>query len=150
MFTTECFIRKNTKELRRKLREFGYLDNTCFTYFDNFLYTLGDNYYTCKNYKKFSDMRSEEFVSRCIDCGTNEDLFLAIAALRDDSDYMQWFISKGWKSTFGETDKFILCNKKTPEQFGIDNNSTNTYDRVNHPEFGWHKATAEELIEYFK
>ena len=93
-----CYIRKNTMELRKKLRELGYLDNTCFTSFDNFLYTLGDNYYTCKNYKKFSDMRSEEFVSRCIDCGTNEDLFLAIAALRDDSDYMQWFVTESDQS----------------------------------------------------
>ena len=28
-----------------------------------------------------------------IDCGTNEELFLAIAALRDDTDKLQWFIS---------------------------------------------------------
>ncbi len=28
-----------------------------------------------------------------VDCGTNEELFLAIAALRDDSNYMQWFIA---------------------------------------------------------
>ena len=28
-----------------------------------------------------------------IDCGTNEILFLSLAALRDDSDYMQWFMN---------------------------------------------------------
>lgn len=81
---------------------------------------------------------------------TNEYLFLAIAALRDNSDYMQWFVSKDWKNTLGETDKFILCDKNTLEQFGEINNSPNTYDRVNHPEFGWHKATVQELIEHFK
>ncbi len=37
-----------------------------------------------------------------VDCGTNEDLFLAIAALRDDTDKYQWFT---------DGDKWILCPK---------------------------------------
>ena len=41
MSTYNCFIRKNNKYLRKKLRDLGYLDNTCFAFFDNFLYTLG-------------------------------------------------------------------------------------------------------------
>ena len=40
-----------------------------------------------------------------IDCVTNEDLFLALAALRDDSDYMQYFIA-------AESDKPMLCTKE--------------------------------------
>ena len=151
MSTYNCFIRKNNKYLRKKLRDLGYLDNTCFTSFDNFLYTLGGDYYTCKSYDKFSNMRSEEFVNECIDCGTNEDLFLAIAALRDDSDYMQWFVSKGWKEGFGNVeDKWVLCDQDTLEYFGAVNNSPNTYNRKKYPEFGWHKATVKELIEHFK
>ena len=130
MFTQNCFIRKNTKELRKKLKSIGYLDNTCFTCFDNFLYTLGDNYYTCKNYDKFSKLRSKEFVhNECIDCGTNEDLFLAIAALRDNSDYMQWFCDCD--------DRFWKCNELVE-------------DGKNSWNHGEHKATVEELIEYFQ
>ena len=139
------------KRVTEEIKRFGILDNTCFTSFDNFLYKLGGDYYTCKDYNKFSNMRSEEFVSRCIDCGTNEALFLAITALRDDSDYMQWFVSKGWKDGFGNVeDKWVLCDQDTLEYFGAVNNSPNTYDRKKYPEFGWHKATVEELIEHFK
>ena len=58
MSTYNCFIRKNNKYLRKKLRDLGYLDNTCFASFDNFLYTLYGDYYTCKSYDKFSNMRS--------------------------------------------------------------------------------------------
>ena len=29
-----------------------------------------------------------------IDCGTNEELFLALAALRDDTNKFQWFIAE--------------------------------------------------------
>ena len=63
-----------------------------------------------------------------IDCGTNEDLFLALAALRDDSDKKQWFVhdyqyQKVW--IFSEM-----------EDYG--------------KEWFVHKATVEELIEYFK
>ena len=132
MSTYNCFIRKNNKYLRKKLRDLGYLDNTCFTSFDNFLYTLGGDYYTCKSYDKFSNMRSEEFVNECIDCGTNEDLFLAIAALRDDSDYMQWFVDessthKTWYlcALVHKGDCFMNCKS-------------------------CRKATVEELIEHFK
>ena len=143
MFTQECFIRKNTKELRKKLRDLGFLDNTCFTSFDNFLYTLGGDYYTCKDYNKFSNMRSEEFVSRCIDCGTNEELFLAIAALRDDSDYMQWFVDDETK--YDEYNGMELTHK------GDWNLCTESRyeDYDGHKELK-HKATIEELIEHFK
>ena len=127
MSTYNCFIRKNNKYLRKKLRDLGYLDNTCFTSFDNFLYTLGGDYYTCKSYDKFSNMRSEEFVNECIDCGTNEELFLAIAALRDDSNRFQWF-------TDGNRWSFYDLPKQA--DWLIDESQ--------------HKATIEELIEHFK
>ena len=127
MSTYNCFIRKNNKYLRKKLRDLGYLDNTCFASFDNFLYTLGGDYYTCKSYDKFSNMRSEEFVNECIDCGTNEELFLAIAALRDDSNKNQWF-TDGANWCFHDLGKEAdwLINKS------------------------WRKATVEKLIEHFK
>ena len=84
-------------------------------------------------------------------CGTNEGLFKALTALRDDSDYMQWFVSKGWKDGFGNVeDKWVLCDQDTLEYFGAVNNSPNTYNRKKYPEFGWHKATVKELIEHFK
>lgn len=82
---------------------------------------------------------SEE-LSRSIDCGTNEDLFLAIAALRDDTDDKQIFTNgKGDFAICREDEKCGGLNGleyvNMPNDFNIDN---------------YHKATIEELIEYFK
>ena len=77
MFTQACFIRKNTKELVDKLYEIGYRNyGNPFQFTDfNILYTTIDGYYV--PYRVQVD-------SSWIDCGTNEELFLAIASLRDD------------------------------------------------------------------
>lgn len=100
-FTTPCFIRKNTETLRKKLEEVGYLNdspewtNNCsiiwaYQYpmkgFDTPVYVIADSF----------DVPFDKHSALCgkfIDCGTNEELFLSIAALRDDSNYMQWFIT---------------------------------------------------------
>lgn len=76
MFTQKCFIRKNTPELVKKLEELGYE-----------LVVVGrhsrERWIFC--YDKYAVSRSEAIIGRdWIDCGTNEELFLAIAALRDD------------------------------------------------------------------
>lgn len=62
-----------------------------------------------------------------IDCGTNEELFLAIAALRDDTDKYQWFIppAGAW-----------VYNKG--------------YESILEVSLKWRKATVNELIEHFK
>ena len=126
MFTQECFIRKNSNVLRRKLRNIGYLDNTTINYNKKLIAILGDNYYTYKDYEHFLKLRSESYISRCIDCGDNEDLFLAIAALRDDSNEHQWY-TDGTRWNF---------NKLDPKYDWMIDDS-------------WHKATVEELIKHF-
>lgn len=50
-----------------------------------------------------------------IDCGTNEDFFLGIAALRDDTDKNQWFVldhDNIWEAVgcYQHKGDFILCN----------------------------------------
>ena len=176
MFTQECFIRKNTKELQDKLSKLGYDICGCCNFVDaKWLETSITKLLSIKdkpsvhgigyedeelNYNGYDtvDKRCNLFLennenseNKAIDCGTNEDLFLAIAALRDDSDYMQWFVSKGWKDGFGNiTDKWVLCTENTLEELGVINNSPNTYNRKKYPQFGWHKATVQELIEHFK
>ena len=69
-----------------------------------------------------------------IDCGTNEELFLAIAALRDDTDKNQWFT---------DGDKWILCPEIKFSTYWVYNDIDVNIDTV-------HKATVDELIEYFK
>lgn len=74
-----------------------------------------------------------------IDCGTNEELFLAIAALRDDTDDNQWFTNG--KGDWGMYRDGSDGNLPGMDFFGMPND----FD-LSH----YHKATVNELIEHFK
>lgn len=96
-FTTPCLIRKNTVELRKKLEELGYkIINSGDT-------TLDAHNFDGRGHHKHIDEGTAIITSYGryygvvyvvndvtnkgrIDCGTNEDLFLALASLRDDTD----------------------------------------------------------------
>ena len=97
---------------------------------DNFPYYQALDKRTCERFN----------LSEVIDCKTNEDLFLAIAAFRDDSDYMQWFVCNEDHLTHQMNEykigDFQLCK---------DNKSF-----LNKILPSWHKATVSELIEHFK
>ena len=66
-------------------------------------------------------------------CGTNEELFLAIAALRDDSDKFQYFTNGVF---------WIKCS-----QLELKHELDNNYEEFCVADF--HKATVQELIEHF-
>ena len=128
-FTTPCFIRKNTQELRRGLEEFGYSHGKPKYYADD------DNKYDfimCHNGIFFLLSQKNHVIRNghplkkrgSVDCGTNEELFLAIAALRDDTDKYQWFT---------DGDLWFKCG-----------------DEVCNEGRKIHKATVNELIEHFK
>ena len=125
-FTTPCFIRKNTPELRKKLEELGYRKY--------------GNPFQITDYSKLITTIDGEYVpynvlldDSWIDCGVNEDLFLAIAALRNDIDIHQWFTdSKEWFQC-----RFLKVGMHYSDKPEI------LFER-------WHKATVEELMEHFK
>ena len=141
-FTTPCFIRKNTETLRKKLEELGYLNDSpewtvdcsiiwAYQYpmkgFDTPVYVIADSF----------DIPFDKHSALCgkfIDCGTNEELFLAIAALRDDTDKYQWFT---------DGDKWILCPKTKFSTYWVYYHIDVNTDTI-------HKATVNELIEHFK
>lgn len=131
-FTTPCFIRKNTPELRRGLKELGYFNNSpqwtnncsiiwAYQYpmkgFDTPNYVIADSFDIPFN-------KHSALCGKFIDCGTNEELFLAIAALRDDTDKYQWFT---------DGDLWFKCG-----------------DEVCNEGRKIHKASVNELIEHFK
>lgn len=70
-----------------------------------------------------------EMVSKgYIDCGENTELFKALAAMNDENDREQWFVEEG---------RMFKC----------------TSDKINGYSYHWmttRKATAEEIVEYFK
>ena len=146
MFTQNCFIRKNTPELRNKLREI--------TGTKRWSFSLKSGYGANIIHNKVSDTTEDGFgIKRLlynpsfIDCGENEELLLALAALRDDSDYMQWFVTEAnqaWFNigTYSSKGSFELCLAHD-RYMGQNKEFCNTIVPA-------HKATVEELIEYFK
>ena len=121
-FTTPCFIRKNTDNIRNRLKEVGYKMLSPIEY-DNL--ECSDNW--VNDIKSLNDCNG-------INCGFNEELFLAIAALRDDTDKYQWFT---------DGDKWILCPKTKFSTYWVYYHIDVNTDTV-------HKATVNELIEHFK
>ena len=142
-FTTPCFIRKNTAELRKKLEELGYKLNNGKAW-GRFLVTFRIEETNEWKYVASPewDLQNNPDIDVSIDCGTNEDLFLAIAALREDSDYMQFFT---------DGTEFILCDRYDwIDMYSVlCSGLSNAKDRVKELD-KFQKATAEELIEHFK
>jgi hypothetical protein len=122
-FIQHCFIRKNTTEIKNKLKKLGYRHNPL----DD-----DDREWIAVNYGMFIsvDEGFQKLPLDDIDCGTNEDLFFALAALRNNSDYMQWF-------TDGE--KWFQNKQNDIEviRYGAGN------------PINFHKATVEEIIKHF-
>lgn len=130
-FTTPCFIRKSPYKLRKKLDELGYRlfgaelnkDLCIFTGPEYGLYSI----------EFFSNIPHPDETDS-VDYGTNEELFLAIAALRDDTDKYQWFT---------DGDKWIQCPEILFSTYWVYNDVDVNLDAI-------HKATVDELIEHFK
>lgn len=127
-FTTSCFIRKNTEELRKKLEDIGY-KNACSSNHHDIIYTDAEHgvYFTT-----FASNITDDEVS--YDCKYNRTLFLAIAALRDDTDKFQWFTDEN---------KWIQCPDIKFSTYWTYNNIDINLDTI-------HKATVKELINHFK
>ena len=95
-FIQPCFIRKNTPELRKTLEALGYKAGFGNINNDSIATSSITNTYSCISMSIFDNENHHinwKANGKRIDCGDNEDLFLALAALRDDNDYMQWFVS---------------------------------------------------------
>lgn len=149
-FTTPCFIYKNTNELREKLYRLGGRSGS--NLLDIEINTLlGADKYSFRCYYNEYGVAESLIRDNYIDCGNNEELFLAIAALRYDIDSNQYFVLDTTVCLASENCKpkgtFILCKKdKWNVDFDINGNPS-VFSSRNIPA---HKATVEELIEHFK
>lgn len=132
-FTTPCFILKNTLQLREKLEGLGYRIGNKYCIDNNFLATDNNEMFGIE------EPYLPEECNGYIHCGFNEELFLAIAALRDDTNYMQWFVcTSDYKESDGKEWKVGDFDLNTcPDDFD---------NILPH----WRKATVNELIEHFK
>lgn len=126
-FTTPCLIYKNTLKLQGKLKILGYVEHPTMMNVD-----ISSQFLICnRGFFAGIPLGYKEEIDNAIDCETNENLFLAISALRDDTDKNQWF-TDGYH--------WEIC----PDEVAYINAWINKY------ESSPHKATVEELIEHFK
>ena len=141
-FTQPCFIRKNTPELRKKLEELGYTPNYSIRQHPEVYKNIaacnffGPHYYGVSKDEASRPGNIEDAIKNrgVVDCGDNEDLFLALAALRDDTDKWQLFIFDGIDvpDYFLQKGDMWICSL---DKHLVEN---------------CHKATVEEIIEHFK
>lgn len=142
-FTTPCFVRVEDADERQKLLQWcmylGYLcpeipkeerlgelvicDGKCVGVVHNpATFSIEATYY---------------------DCGTDIELFKALAAMNDENDREQWF-TDGTEWWLSKVNNFDSC-MTTAAECEADNVGYYTYCQ----EYGIHKATAEELINHF-
>lgn len=140
-FTTPCFIRKNTPELRNKLKELGYIQVKQDIYYYHIMVENG-NIWIC-NGAFNPDSPDGKGWNECIDCGYDENLFMALAAMRDDTDKNQYFVHDEeirWTNQGAYVPKGSLF-KSLVDKYPLDPDNTI-------PKF--HRATADEIIDHFK
>lgn len=124
-FTTPCFVRVEDAAERKKLIEW-----------------LGGIGYAHLPFISESDKISTDANGMiwltdanrggAYDCGTNVELFRALAAMNDENDREQWFVvDDGFEEE-------MVCSKSEVDYDYI----LSCYDH--------RKATAEEIVEYFK
>lgn len=139
MFTQKCFIRKNSKELQDKVYRLGHRDGThLWESTFNTLLIVNEGYFRCYD----DEWGNADSLIRkgYIDCGTNEDLFLALAALRNDTDNNQWFVI--------DVDVYLDISKG--DWFKATDINGGYHVGTQIEPLYCHKATVEELIEHFK
>ena len=139
-FIQPCFIRKNTAELRKKLEELRYKPFGSVKYEWDTGWGLSiDN--RLGEFESF-DNNGLENIIKCespdyedsIDCGTNEDLFIALASMTDDE--------------YGLCDYNIVITDCNPRYAKGSIHRALPLSSVIHPNC-YRKATVEELIEHF-
>ena len=127
-FIETCFIKKNTPELIKQLSDIGYKVFAANEY----------NWLQCSN----GYVNDVEDIEDCIGqyCWT-EELFLAIAAIRNDTDIHQYFYSNG-----AGYELMIYCPVDDMNEY------LKTIDPNNYHEGALekiHKATVQELLNFF-
>jgi hypothetical protein len=150
-FIQPCFIRKNSPELRKKLEELGYEPCYQMTIHPDFYKNIsvcsffGSKYYgvTDNEVSRPGDIADAIKNRGMIDCGTNEDLFLALAALQDDTNENQWFIAQRtmWDENYnGEITVYYEENEWLMWDY---------YSLMEDMPSDFRKATVEEIITHF-
>lgn len=126
-FTTPCFIRKNTSELQKRLEGLEYIICPDKREEGVYLFAVNGMFDYAYDEETLAFLKSNYGY---IDCGDNEELFLAIAAKRDYTSANQYWVFDQDFSHYKKGDFVLGCFTRC-----------SCY---------CHVATVEELIEHFK
>lgn len=162
-FLTPAFVRVNDPEKRKELTEWlqgiGYHVCPC-CLFDGWntlhcrgIYRLKIDYevhgicdYDEETRYSIDQFKAENAENRnpSYDCGENVELFKALAAMNDENDREQWFTnSEDWMLSLYDDFDGVMT---TAAECEADNVGYYTYCQ----EYSFRKATAGEIVEYFK
>ena len=130
-FTTPCFVRVENPEKRKELIE--WLEGIGYRILFSARHSLIESELRYISAHKQGYVMADSRLScdewiESIDCGENIELFKALAAMNDENNREQWFVEEG---------RMFKC----------------TSDKINGYSYHWpttRKATAEEIVEYFK
>lgn len=140
MFITNCFIRKNTPELRGKLKKMGYYVCHCTggATAVSLMALLGEVHAVCAEELDIFEDEVKSGKCKLIYCGDNEQLFIALAAMRDDTDKDQLFTNGiDW-----------AIKREIARGLGLPGFEYLSFPRdIDTP---LHKATKEEIMNYFQ
>ena len=142
MFTTPCFIRKNTLELRKKLEGLGYEPSFSMGKYPEVYKNIavcnffGNRYYGVSDDEATRPGNIKDAIKNrgLIDCGTNEELFIALASMTDNEH--------------GLCDYYIVTVDNPRYVKGSIHRALPLSSAI-HPSC-YRKATVEETIEHFK
>lgn len=155
-FIQKCFIRTNEEYILKRLENMGYEICPC-CYFENavWLSTLPENGtvhgvgYTDELRPLPIDNELDIFLQQkgkdMIDCGTDSDLFCALAKLREETDIGRWFwyqdrlmeCTHVHRDIITKNSYFIVLRKDSITEFEVQRSFLI-------------KATVEEIINHFK
>lgn len=136
MFTHSCFIKNTSDQLKDILVGLGYKEIKSISKYN------GRKEYLYCSCGKFSEeplhfCKSDKYAIYC----QNEETFIAVASIRDDTDKNQWFASNYFDRNM-RPDSFVKCLSEDYKDFFGDCPYTRNYD-------DYHKATVNELIKFF-
>ena len=157
-FIQPCFIRKNTPEIRKKLEELGYEAGHTISIYPEVYENIATCGFSGGRYHGISENDVIQYIDNVdnaiknggfINCENNEECFLALAALRDDTPINNFY----WFNR-----RLVKCEDKTEKHSFLNGFTTILKCRcVDDPNicFGaeedfLRKATIEEIIEHFK
>lgn len=133
-----CAIHGSNPRIWRKLINFGLHPNPC----EAKMMVRNAKKHICTVVKNgsFLNVTEDDISNETYDCEDNEELFFALAALRDDSDLNQWFIydNRSWNDD-NPTRFWFICKQESVE---VDMYYDCAY-------LDCDKATERELIAHF-